>query len=236
MKTYKKAFTLVELLVVITILTIISGISLVSYNWYISWVRDSNRISQISSIYTWLNSYKIKNTIPLPDDKINILWSWSEIISYQWIAWQTVLDTISFKKWWKDPKDWLHYTYYTSKNRKYFQLMALVEENDSLYSLNNNLVSKSYAEELDYSDRFIYTYWDNLWVLTITWTNIPINFVNSIRAVGNLNINTTTNSYTATFYEDVSISWDSSILSDLETVISIWWKWCSFDSNTITCP
>lgn len=234
-KNFKKAFTLVELIVVIIILTVLSWISLVAYNSYLSWVRDSNRISQISAIYSGLSSYNIKKSLPLPDDKINIEWSWWTVISYQWIAWETVLDTISFKKWWKDPKEKLNFIYYLTSDRKYLQLMWLAEEEQTIYA-KNNIVWKIYAKDLDYTKRFVYVYWDKLWVLTEENTNMPINFLPSIRLAWSLDISTTTDRYTATFYSDVSVSGNSTVLSELEYVIKVWWKWCSFSWGLINCP
>jgi len=42
-----RAFTLVELIVVITIVGILSTVGFVSYSGYLTWARDSNRISQM---------------------------------------------------------------------------------------------------------------------------------------------------------------------------------------------
>jgi len=48
-----KWFTLVELIVVVTILWILSTIWFVAYSWYLVWVRDTNRTSQLKSISDW---------------------------------------------------------------------------------------------------------------------------------------------------------------------------------------
>lgn len=50
----KKAFTLVELIVVITILAILSTIAFISLSWYQVDARDAKRASDIKSLETKL--------------------------------------------------------------------------------------------------------------------------------------------------------------------------------------
>lgn len=61
----KKAFTLVELIVVITILAILWTISFISLQWYSAEARDSKRISDTSSLLTKVNIEQTKWEIPL---------------------------------------------------------------------------------------------------------------------------------------------------------------------------
>jgi prepilin-type N-terminal cleavage/methylation domain-containing protein len=46
-------FTLVELIIVITILGILATIAFISFQWYTKDARDWVRISDIKSIYSW---------------------------------------------------------------------------------------------------------------------------------------------------------------------------------------
>ena len=55
-----KGFTLVELIVVITILAILWTISFISLQWYSMRSRDSVRISDIKNIITNLELFKLK--------------------------------------------------------------------------------------------------------------------------------------------------------------------------------
>ena len=82
MKSINKAFTLVELIVVVIIIAILSTIGFVSYSGYITSVRDTNRITQLSSIYNGLELYKVKRYLPIPEDKIDIEAN-GNIIAYQ---------------------------------------------------------------------------------------------------------------------------------------------------------
>ena len=78
------AFTLVELIVVITIVGILSTVGFVSYSGYLTGARDSNRISQLTKLSDSLQVYAATRSLPLPDDAINITASGSSnVIAYQ---------------------------------------------------------------------------------------------------------------------------------------------------------
>ena len=59
----KKAFTLVELIVVITILAILSTIWYISFQWYGLSSRDSVRLNDMKSIEKVLWLYRLTNSI-----------------------------------------------------------------------------------------------------------------------------------------------------------------------------
>ena len=56
----KKAFTLVELIVIITILAILWTIAFLSFQWYTKSARDSVRISDLKNIEKALSLYKVQ--------------------------------------------------------------------------------------------------------------------------------------------------------------------------------
>jgi prepilin-type N-terminal cleavage/methylation domain-containing protein len=155
-----QGFTLVELIVVVTILAILATIWFVSYSSYLTWVRDTNRIAQLTSISDWLNLYSTKNDLPIPDNNVEVSVSWA-LIAYQGTAGANTLETIDFSKWWKDPKDDTHFSYYLTKNRKYFQLMAFLEESENITSW---IVNTTHA--IDYTDRIPTVSWKKLGILT----------------------------------------------------------------------
>jgi len=123
----QKAFTLVELIVVVTILAILATIWFVSYSSYLTWVRDTNRIAQLTSLSDWLNLYSTTNDLPIPEDDVEVSVNW-DLIAYQWYAGANILETINFEKGWVDPRDNSYFSYYLTRDRKYFQLMAFLEE------------------------------------------------------------------------------------------------------------
>jgi len=67
------AFTLVELIVVITILSILATIGFMSLLGYQKSARESIRLSDIKLIEKQLSLYEIKNSaLPIPDNYITI--------------------------------------------------------------------------------------------------------------------------------------------------------------------
>ncbi len=171
----RKGFTLVELVVVITIVAILSAIWFVSYTNYIVWARDTNRITQLWKLSDSLQLYVGTNNtrFPLPDDSVTLIASGSTIW-YQWYAWKNVLETLDYQNGWQDPQDDTYFTYQISKDKRAFQLMWFLEEDDYLTEeiSVNTLSPNSYAADL--SIRYPKTSWKNLWILLEETTNIPL--------------------------------------------------------------
>jgi prepilin-type N-terminal cleavage/methylation domain-containing protein len=213
-----QGFTLVELIVVVTILAILATIWFVSYSSYLTWVRDTNRIAQLTSISDWLNLYSTKNDLPIPDNNVEVSVSWA-LIAYQGTAGANTLDTIDFSKWGKDPKDDTHFSYYLTKNRKYFQLMAFLEESENLTSW---IINSTHA--IDYTDRIPTVSGKKLGILTND-AKVPIEQLGS-----NVDVGTTTEDYKAYLTSEDVIEWDSSVLFQINPEASCkrikqmkWW-------------
>lgn len=101
--TKNKAFTLVELLVVITILSIISVVAYQNFGWAVDKAVSGRKISDVSTIETSLQQYKVdKNYYPVVGEynlTTNMLWynSWAtatpsntlDVSAYNWeeITW-----------------------------------------------------------------------------------------------------------------------------------------------------
>ena len=191
----KKAFTLVEMVVVVTILAILSTVGFVSYSSYLTWIRDTSRISNMESISNWLELYRAKYSLPLPEDKVEIKVNWS-LIAYQWYAWANVLESIDFSNGWKDPKNDTYYSYYLTKNKKYFQIMWFLEDKESLAptSLQSALSSNPGESIIDYSESFPMVNWNKLGLLTSS-SNTPIQELSDIKDAWKIELDTT-NSWT----------------------------------------
>ena len=160
MNKKKNAFTLVELIVVITIVGILSTIGFVAYSGYLGWARDGNRIASLTKLSDSLQTYAASKSLPLPDDAINIYANGtSNQIAYQWKLGENVLETIDFTNGGKDPKDDAYYTYYLTNDRKNLQLLAFLEED----SVAMSPFSQSFAA--DYSTRFPKVYGKKLGVI-----------------------------------------------------------------------
>jgi prepilin-type N-terminal cleavage/methylation domain-containing protein len=215
-KNNLKAFTLVELIVVITIVWILSTIGFVSYSGYLTWARDSNRTSQMVKLSDSLQVYSATKSLPLPDNYVEIEASWS-LIAYQWEVWVDVLETIDYTNGWTDPKDGSYYTYYLTKDRNSMQLMAMMEEQSLSVQTDTSLNSgsapanarvllqgemKLYAA--DYEDRFAKVYGRKLWTLTQETTNTPIQQLST---------------FSSSPFEVTTETWYTAHISDSEKIV-----------------
>ncbi|NUJ97435.1 prepilin-type N-terminal cleavage/methylation domain-containing protein [Candidatus Gracilibacteria bacterium] len=187
-KRNKKAFTLVELVVVVSILAILSTIGFVSYSNYIVGVRDTNRISNIKAMSDGLEMYSTKHGLPLPEDNVEVKAN-GEIIARQGYAGKSVLDELEFSKGGKDSKDDTYYSYYLTKDRSNFQLMVFLEEKNNADSVSDiNFITKTYAE-VDYSSRYPIVYGKGLGILT-DMNNTPIQEIETIKSRGEVDLGT----------------------------------------------
>ena len=174
MKYKKNGFTLVELIVVVTIVAILSTIWFISYSQYLSKTRDSNRISQLKNLSSALEVYRTKNRLPIADDYIEIT-SNNQIIWYQWYLWKNILDLLEYTQAWKDPLDNSYFTYYVTHNKRYYQLMAFLE---NPFENSEILHNKTNAYQ-DYSQRFPVVYGSKLGIFTDI-NNQPIQAIDSL--------------------------------------------------------
>lgn len=242
----KKWVTLVELLIVVSLLASIPIIWLYFYTWNIKDSRDVYRIDQINNIYDSMMYYKNNDVLPLPDKYVEVRVNW-ELIAYQWYIWESTLSKIQYR--WKfesikDPKDYRNYSYYLTKDKKYFQLMTFLENKWNSYFEKVNAM---------YEDRTPYVVWNKLWIITQKYTNIPlqelvnirenwfIDFTSTLFGEYNLNI---TNKVSFSSIDNVTIwnklielakLWDSKLLSNW-TWIACWWEITdeNWISNAIT--
>ena len=144
MKKDKKAFTLVELIVVITILAILWAIAFISMQWYSVTSRDSVRISDMKTMKIWLELYHLQVwNYPEPTNGIPITYSWW-VVWTQWTFWDSVIKNISkLNEKPTDPLTEVEYTYSIINTRQEFEL-AWTMEWDSI-SLNNSMLLQAQA-------------------------------------------------------------------------------------------
>lgn len=169
----KHWFTLVELIVVITILAILWTIAFISLQWYSLNARDWVRISDMKNIAKWLSLQYAKIWVyPKPEKASTITASWLTI-RYQWLAWANVL---SFAWLWnlsqwggRDPKSLEYYTYITDWRMSQYNIVGYFETWDSI--LYNKLIPKVSAS---YSWWLMKTLGANLWMIYESASSIPI--------------------------------------------------------------
>ena len=219
----KKAFTLVELIVVITILAILATVGFVSFSWYLAWARDTNRIAQLKSMSDALELYRTKKDLPIPDDKVDVQANWSTI-AYQWYIWVNVLETIEYTEKGLDPKDKNYFSYYLTKNKKHFQLLSFLEEPSEDTLAWNSIFNNSQA--VDYSERVPHVKWKKLWILTDE-NNAPIQENSSISWNWYLDVVGTTETYTSHLSDEVRITWSWITLKPLGLSVLNWKEYTS---------
>ena len=123
-----RAFTLIELIVVITILIILSAIGYISYSDSVVDVRDSRRINDLEKLQIDLKSHKQKEgAYPLPVDSVNI--TNSGVVIYQGTLADSILSNV-IEDIPKDPRTGNWYWYSTTANRQQFQTALTIENID----------------------------------------------------------------------------------------------------------
>lgn len=156
MNKNKKAFTLVELIVVITILAILWTIAFISLEWYSRQARDSKRISDIQSIEISLELFMINSwKYPLPDNWKTVSYSW-ELLRTQWVVWNIVASNLSrnLQKKPTDPLSNVEYIYSVTNSQREYEVMSIYEWD---MIVKNNLINTSYAVS-NFKPRIEWTY------------------------------------------------------------------------------
>lgn len=160
-------FTLIELIVVILILSILYTISFTYYQNQVSKSRDSIRVSDIKQIANSIEIYSLQTKkYPLSDENLLIKW-----ISNQWYFTKNISSLLKFNKLPIDPKDNNKYIYSTDIELQKYQLWTFLEENNQNFFTFKNIN----AETGNYENRFLYTYWNKIWIILDKNTNSPIN-------------------------------------------------------------
>jgi len=143
-KQKTKAFTLVELIVVITILAILWTIAFISLQWYSRDARDSVRIADISNLKRTLELFQTTKWIyPEPTSWVAVTYSWAEVWT-QWTIWDSVitnLDKLNKKP--TDPLTGNEYTYSRLNTKKEYEMWAIMEWDVAYNPINiSNICSK----------------------------------------------------------------------------------------------
>lgn len=214
------AFTLVELIVVITILAILGTIGFLSIQGYSSKSRDADRTSDLSNLAKGLDVLAAGGgTYPQPDANTVTLTASGTPIGYQGYAGSNVMRTIKFGGKGQDPLDGKFYTYSTNIAGNKYQLLGLLENSDSpAVSLNGELFGVETAHAGAYDMRIPLSKGSSMGILVGTGANAnqPI----QEQVTGNLDILTTTTSYTAVFSNKTTLTGTGMRLAGLKASFS----------------
>ena len=168
-------FTLVELIVVITILAILGTIAFISLQWYSSQARDSTRISDLSSMKSSLELFNLDAwKYPIPTAWVDITYSgWT--VWTQWTFWETVYaNTDKLDKIPLDPITDKEYTYSITSKKTEFQLAWIIEWWDIAYNSNQ---ANAWTTEAT-----AYITWNYNWQMTksLSWETCNVLAIPSI--------------------------------------------------------
>lgn len=157
MNRQKQAFTLVELIVTITILAILWTIAFISLQGYSADARDSKRISDVNHIKTSLELHSLAAwKYPLPDNSHDVTWSWT-VARHQWTIWDTVTDILSRTLNSKpvDPLYNTEYIYSVTLSQTQYEVMS-VYESDMVYNWITKASAVSNTVRIDGNYNWIY--------------------------------------------------------------------------------
>ena len=173
-----KAFTLVELLVTISIISILSTLWFIAYNNYVVDSRDTNRVSQVQNIWDWLEFALAREQEISIIDPLFITIDWEEY-SRQWEINDSILKKIKFSWSWEDPSTKEPYILNLATNNKDYDILSFLES-------PSNAPNQTNKDDFVLTDesKLAYVYWkNNIWVFTDN-NYIPLNKTNS----GTINI------------------------------------------------
>ncbi len=159
-KLKTSGFTLVELLVVITILAILGTIAYISLVGYTKDARNSIRISDMKLIEKSMSVFtSVQWFYPSPDSATDVTYSGSTVTT-QWIFGSWVLGIVrGMSEAPLDPTLKLPYSYAVTSDRQQYQLGGVFEW--GLFAQNNPVIPQTYAFEWsDFSGYTLGTYLD----------------------------------------------------------------------------
>lgn len=151
----KRGFTLVELILVITILVILWTIAIISFKWYSASARDSVKITNLQNLSLALSLYnQQKDSLPIPKNTKNIdlgngveLYEWGfsdEIVSKIGYLWDYMDSTLNES-----------YVFGISWDKKKFSILAYLEWE---WNILTNKVNAFWRDNL-------YSVWDDIWLI-----------------------------------------------------------------------
>ncbi len=238
-KKQYKAFTLVELIVSITILAILGTLSFISYSRFTQNVRDSVRQADTHSINTSLALYEINNnTYPAPTDGHTVAYG-SYPLWIEWSFWHDTRIQLKNVSWdFLDPKYEVPYTYSTTIDKKEYQLGAIYERtdigSDILTSLQKTKIfPQIYAEQIEdhpikyfdpHSIPDLQFWYDGVDVDGDSIVDNSDILVANVWVIGDI----VPENFSPFYFDRViwldaqDINWDGSVVSDSDTITS--WK------------
>ncbi len=133
----------------------------------------------------------------MPDDAVEIQ-DGSSLLGYQGNIGANILDILDFSRGGVDPKDDSYFVYYLSADKSDFQLMAFLEEEQNVPTV---FFPQAYADK-DYSNLYPVVFGEKLGILLDETTKTPVHEIEAVKTAGALDLDGSTESYTAYFKND----------------------------------
>ena len=129
---YKRAFTLVELIVVIVILWILSTIGFMSFIWYSLDSRDGTRLLNITQLESGLEAVKsTKGEYPTPDNSYDIMYE-GDVLWTQGTLGDRAKKNLKYTGKYLDPKyQDIDYNYSISGDGEKYQIGTILEQKEN---------------------------------------------------------------------------------------------------------
>jgi len=176
-KGRKSGFTLVELIVTITIIAILWAIAFTAFNGFQSSARDSSRASDLANLSQAFDTSYIKTgSYPNPDNSFTVTYSgWS--LWYQWTVWDTLINILSSNgsKLSKKPTDPLapsrEYTYSKSAYGNTYELSSNWEWDRIAL---NNFIPQAFAASGNPTITYIKGNYNGMVAKTVTGSTVYV--------------------------------------------------------------
>lgn len=218
----KKAFTLIELIVVITILSILWTISFITLNWYAASARNSKRTVDMKNMKNSLELVSYETwKYPLPDNGWAVSYSW-ELLWTQGIFWETVTKKVTriITKQPLDPLLEVPYLYSVTNNRKEYQILWFFENdviNDISFVNNTYASSKKLKPKVAWTYNKLYIQSDKYLVPTpsiMTSEELPLDFQSDAETIKSQIITWWMN------FPNINVSWIETITWSLNMTLN----------------
>lgn len=156
---YKKAFTLIETIIVVVIMSILGTIAFTASQNYVRSAFNTSRKTNISNISTSLEIFSVKSgSYPVPTDWVQITFNGGEVWT-QGTIWKSVVDSLdSLTKVIVDPDTKIPYTYSRLNTKGQYQIATVFSEEFS----RNLFTENSYADSWFVASAYIK--WNYNWV------------------------------------------------------------------------
>lgn len=143
-----RAFTLVELIVVIAIVSVLSTVGFLTYSGYIKNGNDFKRLSDVAMIKTSLESYRKTNGLVYPTGSAATqIVDGSNPLASQYLFDETLCGKAGITTVPRDPKTKTPYLYSVSQDKTNYQVTATLQDDNNLVAMTPFVQTAAAADD-----------------------------------------------------------------------------------------